>query len=156
MAKDKNGESSITNGQRSYLDQVDRGGLTIPSETFFLICAQIWHFYYSIMNEDQLKEVLFAENICSRTVFTQAFLKFIDSIEETRLLFLVPICDNGHSLCEIVSVVAEKLFNVFSKNHSIVINSGIHAIKRKKKDQSETVKRDLVQIKVAKLQSDSL
>ena len=33
------GESSENNDKRSYLDQVDRGGLTIPSETFFLICA---------------------------------------------------------------------------------------------------------------------
>jgi hypothetical protein len=58
-------ESSITNGQRSYLNQVDREGLTIRSETFFLIYAQIWPFYSSIMNEDQLKEGLLAENICS-------------------------------------------------------------------------------------------
>ena len=152
-----NGKSLKNNNKRSYLDQVDRGGLTIPSETFFLICAQIWNFYATIMKEDHLKEVLYSENNCSRTIFTKAFLKFMDRNEETRLLFLVPICDNGHSLCEIVSGVAEKLFNLFSKNHSLVMNSSIHQSKRKKSSEgSDTVKRDLVKIKVAKLQSDSL
>ena len=147
--------SILTQTSREFLDQVNRGGLSIPSEFVFLVCAHIWDFYSSIMKEPFLKDLLHSENISSRSVFTEALLSYLDSCEETRNTFILKNCEKGHQFCEVVRVLAQKLFNLFSKNHTLFMNSEIHRLKRKRVDSlANQVKRDTVSLKVKKLQSD--
>ena len=136
-----------------YLDQVNRGGLTIPSELSFLTCIQAWKFYCNITADPKLKALLHSPNISSKKVFQKAFVKHLDSCEQTRDIFLLHQCDQLHNFQDHLTILAGKIFNLFSKNFASVINSEIHAKKGRKSDEG---KRDPLKIKVAKLQSETL
>lgn len=136
----------------TYISQVNRGGLIIPSELTFLACLQAWNFYQSIIQEPYLKQLLMAPNLKSQKVFETSFIRYLDEWEETRLLFLVNSCSNGHPFCNQVSLLSRKLFNVFSKNFVSVINSEIHRLKSEK---SGNRKRKLSTYKSTKLQSQT-
>ena len=147
-------DSSNQDDSSVFLSQVNRGGLTIPSEIVFLICAHTWEFYNLIIRETHLTDLLYSPNLCSRTIFTKAFFKYLDSFESTRLLFLVENCENGHPFCDLVASLVQRLFNLFSKNHAIFLNSEIHIKKNKRSNDGSDVKRESTKLKVAKLQSD--
>ena len=136
-----------------YLDLVNRGGLTVPSELAFLTCAQALKFYNNILQSDQLKSLLHSPNVSSKTIFQHSFIKYLDSSEDTRLEYLSKSCSNGHLFSDHVYILAGKMFNLFSKNFVSVINSEIHRNKGRKTNEAKRVP---VNIKVAKLQSEKL
>ena len=133
-----------------YINHVNRGGLIIPSELTFLACLHAWNFYQSIIKEPYLKQLLLTPNLKSQKVFEMSFLKYLDEWEETRLLFLLKSCDNGHPFCKQISLLSRKLFNVFSKNLVSVVNSEIHRLKAEKAGNQ---KRHPSTLKATKLQS---
>lgn len=143
--------SELTIKKRDFLNQVNRGGLTIPNEVVFLLCIQAWIFYNMIIVQPYLKELIFSCNLSSQKIFETSFLNYLDEFEETQLLFLVPICKESHSFCPFVSKLTRKLFNVFSKNLISELNSEIHKNKKVKNDQ----KRSPTNYKVKKLQSQT-
>ena len=148
-------DSEDTNypGSSDFLNQVNRGGLTVPSELSFLTCVQAREFYKKIMSDSKLKDLLHSPNVSAQKVFQSAFLTFLDCSEETRFLFLIQTCQNDHAFRNITEKFAGKIFNLFSKNFSSVVNSEIHSKRHRKNDKT---KRDPTVFKVAKLQSDSL
>jgi hypothetical protein len=136
-----------------YFDQVNRGGLTIPSELSFLACLQAWKFYCDIIADLHLKTLLHSANISSRKVFQKSFLKYLNSCEQTRNIFLLHQCDQSHIFQDHVISLAGKIFNLFSKNFASVVNSEIHSKRGRKSDDN---KRDPLKMKVAKVQSESI
>jgi hypothetical protein len=135
-----------------YLSQINRGGLTVPSELAFLTCVQAWKFYSKIMENPILKSLLHSANISSRKVFQTAFVKYLESCEETRHVFLLHSCDKMHIFKQYVVTIAGKIFNLFSKNLVSLLNSEIHS----KKGRQSKEKRDPLRVKVAKLQSGTI
>ena len=139
--------------QDTFLSQVNRGGLTTPSELMFLSTAQSWHFYSLIMKNPSCSKLLHSPNVSSRNIFVEALVQFIGSSEETRLNFVEQQCDYGHCFEKVFRVVAKKCFNMFSKNYIAAINSEIHA--NRKRTQTSETKRESSISKAAKLQSES-
>ena len=133
-----------------YFEQVNRGGLAIPSEIAFLTCVQAWKFYNLVFQNPHLKSCLHSANIPSRNIFQTAFVKYLKGSEETKNKFLIESCENGHSFQQFTISLTSKMFNLFSKNFASVLNSEIHSQKGRK---SEDSKRDPLLLKVAKLQS---
>lgn len=136
-----------------YLHQVNRGGLTIPTELAFLTCIQAWKFYNLILQNTELKSLLHSANFPSRPVFQTAFVKYLNSSELTKKTFLTEMCPKGHPFEQFTVALSLKIFNLFSKNFASALNSEIHASKGCK---SEDLKRNPLNLKVAKLTSDSL
>ena len=143
-------ESAVTDPPTALFEQVNRGGLTIPSELAFLTCIQAWKFYCEIFERPELKKLLFAPNLSSQSVFQKALVIFMSSAEETKATFLTDKCCKGHTFEEFTVSLTRKIFNLFSKNFASVINSEIHA---KKSRMPDDLKRDPVGFKISKLQS---
>jgi hypothetical protein len=138
----------------SYISQVNRGGLTIPSEMAFLSCAHAWEFYSVLMREPHLKSLLYASTVSSRKVFVQAFFKYLDNGEETKLFFIDQCCEKGHSFSRYLGMFASKCFNIFSKNYVSTINSAIH--ENRKRSSTDDMKRKNSVLKSKKLQSETI
>ena len=142
-----------TNTPTEFLEQVNRGGLTIPSELSFLTCIQAWKFYSKILEEPGSKKLLFSPNVSSQILFQKSLVKFLSSTEETKSTFLTDKCQDGHCFEDFASSFFKKIFNLFSKNYVSVANSEIHA---KKSRMSNDTKRDSLGLKISKLQSNQM
>ena len=149
---EKDGQSLAS--ESSFIAQVNRGGLTIPSEQSFLSCAHAWAFYEKILSKADLKSVLLSESTSPRKVFVLSFAKYLSSSHETRLTFIEQTCDQGHSFQGILAAFATKCFNIFSKNYISVLNSSIHE-NRKRAPDTES-KRISSTLKSKKLTSEKL
>jgi hypothetical protein len=147
--------SSSTENQRvsDYFDQVNRGGLTMPSELSFLTCIQAFSFYNNIIKDLQLKSLLHSQNVSSKKIFQKSFVKYLDSCDQTRNIFLLHRCDQSHIFQDHVILLAGKIFNLFSKNYASFVNSEIHSKRGRKSDDC---KRDPLKMKVAKVQSKKI
>ena len=143
-------DSSLIDSPTALLDQVNRGGLTIPSELAFLTCIQAWKFYSEIIDRPELKKLLFTPNSSSQILFQTALVKVLLSAEETKATFLTDECHQGHKFEEFTLLLTRKIFNLFSKNFASAANSEIHSKKSRLSDDS---KRDPVGFKISKLQS---
>ncbi len=145
-------EEGTNESVSNYFNEVNRGGLTIPSELAFLTCIQAWKFYSSVIEQPELKKILHSPNLSSQELFRKSLEIFLNSAEETKATFFTDKCHQGHPFKEFSLSLFNKIFNLFSKNFVSVINSEIHARKGRKFDD---VKRDVLGIKIAKLQSES-
>ena len=146
-------ESAVNDPPTALFEQVNRGGLTIPSELAFLTCIQAWKFYCEIFERPELKKLLLAPNLSAQIVFQKALVIFLSSVEETKATFLADKCHEGHKFEEFTVSLTRKMFNLFSKNFVSVINSEIHS---KKSRLPDDLKRDPVGYKISKLQSISM
>ena len=151
-AVDDDEESAGNNPEREYLEEVNRGGLTLPTEITFQAAVQIWSFYHKLMGQSSLKDLLHSPNISAQRLFQHSLVKYLDSNEAGQVFFTKHMCEKGHLFGEQVFSLSGKFFNLFSKNYVSAINSDIHSKKGRK---SEDAKRDPVKMKVAKLQSET-
>ena len=71
------------NSDSEFLQLVNRGGLSIPTESVFDICSVAWMLYTRIMESDCLCKMLHSPNQSSRTIFSDVVLKFLESSDET-------------------------------------------------------------------------
>ena len=136
----------------SFLAQVNRGGLTVPSEMAYLTCSHVWSFYLKIFNDPDLKKILLSSNVSSRKIFILSFTNFLASSDETRLDFVEQCCEKGHKFEKHLKVFASKCFNIFSKNYVSAINSSIH--ENRKRSSNAEAKRESSNFKSLKLQSE--
>jgi len=142
---------NVMQGQ-SYLAQVNRGGLSVPSEMAFLTCVHVWSFYLRIFGNPVLKKILLSSNVSSRKIFILSFTNFLLSSDETRLTFIEQCCEKGHKFELHWKIFATKCFNIFSKNYVSAINSSIH--ENRKRSAKVEEKRDSTKFKALKLQSE--
>ena len=140
--------------EKSFVAQVNRGGLTIPSKMSFLSCAHAWSFYKKIFAQPNLKSALLSQTTSPRKVFILAFEKYLSSSHDSRLNFIEQSCEGGHCFKKILSTFAAKCFNIFSKNYVSVLNSAIHENRKRTSDPDS--KRISSTLKSKKLTSDTL
>ena len=148
-------ESSLpTNAQShlEYFEQVNRGGLSVPSELNFNFCCHAWSLYNSVRKFDYCSNLLFSPNVSSRSIFLD--LMHLNLKDSEKTVFLVQKCSNGHPFLDISQILTQKIFNLFSKNFVSETNSKIHQFK-KRQPSSIKDKRDSMQSKIAKLQSQN-
>ncbi len=139
---------------KEYISLVSRGGLVYPSELTFSASVLVWSFYQAIKSQPEKFNLLHSPNVSAQKVFENAFLKYLDSFEETRLSFILKTCDAGHSFSLNLHLLTKKLFNVFSKNFVSNVNSKIHENKKRRSDDDS--KRNSLNQKIVKLQSESI
>jgi len=142
------------NQDHSYLSQVNRGGLTTPSEMSFLSCLHVWAFYKKIVENEVSSKILLSSNVPSRKVFLLSFSNYLQSSDETRLTFFEQCCEEGHQFKKKLYLFASKCFNIFSKNYVAKIHSSIH--ENRKRSSYPDIKRDATNFKSKKLQSDKI
>ncbi len=148
--------SSDENTKRiAYITEVNRGGLVFPSEQMFSACILLWDMYQKIKNQRSLSQLLYQPNISSQKVFSETFIKYLNSCENTRSEYLLSECEEGHSFTDSLIRLARKFFNVVSKNYVSNKNSEIHA-KKKRKLEDDSTKRNCSTLKISKLQSETL
>jgi len=153
VLSDESGTNFLSDDSSDYLKQVNRGGLSIPSELNFNFCSYAWMLYTNIMKNDTLEKMLHSPNMSSRLIFSDILFMYLNDSEE-RGHFLRLKCSKGHSMFETFQILAQKIFNLFSKNFVSVKNSEIQ--QKKKRLFPPEVKRDALAAKISKLQSQNL
>lgn len=139
--------------ERDYYNQVNRGGLTAPSEQVYLLCIQAWQIYQIITKNPELNQLLRKDNVSARKVFESVVKKHLEDCEDLRLIFFTP-CESGHSFEKFTLLLAQRVFNLFSKNFVSSRNSEIHSNKRQR--SSTEKKREPSFQKSVKLQNESV
>jgi len=140
--------SELTNEKITELfSQVNRGGLTIPSEIVFQMGIYAWNFYSILIKTQCLKQCLISENVPSVLVFEQSFILFFENSENPNVSFLSIKCVVGHSILNFLKPLLRKFFNAFSKNFVVSLNSFINESKINRS------KRNPTSMKVKKLKS---
>ncbi len=104
-----------------FLDKINRGGLTHPSELAHLTGLYIWNLYSSLL---ECKEAMaFLLNTSRpKEVFILAFLTLADECKETEAI-METCCHCFHSFRTLIYAFAGRLFNTFVKNFGREINS---------------------------------
>ena len=129
-----------------FLDQVNRGGLTYPSDPLYFLSVHAWGFYFVVMSNEEAEKFIFS---CGspRNVFLVAQDILLSFRPDTKLLLDFK-CTYKHSFHELGRQLAGKMFNMCAKNACNDRNSFIHS-GRKRGPATKTQAGK----KVAKLQS---
>ena len=115
-----------------FLDSVNRGGLTRPTEYTFLLCVHCWRVFEEIRSSLQLKAEFLGAG-CQRLLFT----KIIDRMTSSQPYGDGAVGDNycmqGHDLKQLA---VSRFFNCVAKNlvkqlTSTASNDGLQAKSRK-------------------------
>ncbi len=139
-------EDSFEGADRSFIQQIDRGGLIYPSDIVYMSVLHIWTFIMEICQHEKALDVV-VSSTAPQAVFVNSFIYLCRQSEETKALLSLS-CDQGHSFERFVVLLARKMFNIFAKNYSRDKNSDLH---KKTKRQSSTSSSSR---KVKKLQSE--
>ncbi len=138
-------EEAHSSNHRQFVDQINRGGLSYPTDLFFTLSLHVWCHYQDIAKNKEAKQFLL-ESCDPQKVFLTNFLCLFGATTETRNLCEMK-CKNEHSFHKIVQQLVVKLFNCFMKNMCAEVNSEVHC---KRKGKSSMQKR-----KISKLQSNA-
>lgn len=116
-------------GKASLIEQVNRGGLTAPSDLLH-ITSQLAHQLFSgIMKREEVKKnFLKTEN--PREVFVLTLLNLLDNTPETQDM-IKTFCWRGHLYRPLLEKAAFRFFNLFAKNFSSKVNDSLHMEKRR-------------------------
>lgn len=92
----------------SFLDMINRGGLSRPSDFTFSLCVQCWHVFEAVRSSpDLLKTFLTA------TDHRNVFCNIVNRIVCGDMLELGAICVKNHDLKQLVT---QRFFNCVAKN----------------------------------------
>lgn len=136
------GEQETCPEYKKFLHQINRGGLSQPTDLVFVCCVHAWGLYNEILNHEDSKKLLFQSNQ-PREVFSMTFMKAISACPETDPI-MKTLCTSGHEFKTVCEEISKRIFNVFGKNFASERNSEIQA----KRCRSATKK-------ILKLQSKS-
>ena len=142
-------DEEVQENKQAFLHQINRGGLTSPSNMVFVASVCIWEFF-SNLSKDQCAKSFLLSCKNPQATFAKALEKILPEKEETSAI-LESSCSNGHKFGPLFDELARRYFNIFAKNIVSEENSDIHkGKKRPKKEEkdSETAR------KVKKLQSN--
>jgi hypothetical protein len=120
-------ELSYDSLKRSFLEQINRGGLKRPSDQLYICGLHAMNLFLQIKKKsDVMQSLLKSSN--PRGVFVKCFLITMDSHIETNSLLTLS-CQNNHSFKKFMEETAGRLFNFFGKNFAADVNSNIHESK---------------------------
>jgi hypothetical protein len=102
-------DESLTYSASTFLDSVNRGGLTKPTDYAFNTVTQCWRVYEEIRQTEELKEKLLkASN--HRSLFIKVMQQ---ATVDGELLVTCCYCNKGHDLCD---MIFRRFFNCVAKN----------------------------------------
>ena len=132
-----------------FLNAINRGGLTKPSDLLFVTCTHASDLFTGIRNVNSLYQRLI-NSTNSRSLFVEVFLGKLQDIDYTNSILMVK-CSRGHPFSHIARKVASVMFNLFAKNIVTEANSNIH--KKRTNDTVNSIKRNPSAMKKKKLTS---
>ena len=113
--------------REEYVDMVNRGGLTKPSDVLHVTCAHAWGLYVCMSdNADAFKMLLESSN--PRSVFVHCFMEKI-KLPRCSSLYNTT-CSSGCMLHNYLRRVAAATFNFKAKNFAARKNDEIRNLKR--------------------------
>lgn len=135
----ENEDNESGNSDREkFLIQVNRGGLSRPTDLLFICCVHAYGFYNEIMDNEEAKKLIL--NVKHpREVFVEAFVSSVSTCPETASL-LQASCNNGHKFEKLGHEIVKRIFNFFGKNLANDLNSQIRAKKESKAQASSAAK----------------
>ena len=103
-----------------FLEQINRGGLSYPSDIVYVSCLHIWSLFCDVQKNAAAKEALFhSQN--PRQLFSEVFLQLCLENDDLSGL-LAATCSSGHSFKGLLEKMTKKLFNMFAKNKCRELN----------------------------------
>jgi hypothetical protein len=117
------------------IEQVNRGGLVIPSDLVYVFCLHAFAFFQEIFDEGEVQQLLLSFGN-PRKVFVQGLLRRISGEDNSSSLLSVK-CESQHDMLPVLTKVSARFFNVMSKNFISKINDALH-LERKRGTVSET------------------
>ncbi len=145
--------SVVKSKKSAFLDQINRGGLTYPSDLTHISSLCIWNFYSAILEHKEAMAFLLNMSH-TQEVFTQTFFTLAEECQELKLVenMMVIMCKSGHPFKDILKILSKKLFNAFVKNFGKEINSQARLQKRRLHNEGGLSSSNVRKVK--KLQSD--
>lgn len=134
---DERSESGKSEQER-FLLQVNRGGLSRPTDLLFVCCVHAYGMYNEIMVNEEAKKVILSAKY-PREVFAEAFTSMASACPETASIIDVS-CDQGHRYDQHSYEIVKRMFNFFGKNFANDMNSQIRAKKESKAQASAAAK----------------
>jgi hypothetical protein len=131
----------FNHGATKFLDDINRGGLTKPSEYTFMLAVHCWRVFEEINASPPLKSRLLAAE-CQRSLFVKIMDRVTDIDSLGHPLVSENYCFKGHDL---KSLLVQRLFNCFAKN----------AVRKLTSDANQSNQQPAKRRKIAKLSSAS-
>ena len=128
-------------GAATFLEDVNRGGLTRPNDYSFELAVNCWRVFETIKSSSALKAQLLAAE-CQRSLFVKIIDRVTDISNCGQLLVSENYCVRGHDL---KLLLVQRLFNCFAKN----------AIKQLNTEANQGSRQPAKRRKIAKLSSSS-
>src|SRR6218665_2755256 len=128
-------------GAATLLEDVNRGGLTRPSDYTFELAINCWRVFEAIKSSSSLKAQLLAAE-CQRSLFVKIIDRVTDISNCGQPLVSENFCVRGHDL---KLLLVQRLFNCFAKN----------AIKQLNTEANEGSRQPAKRRKIIKLSSSS-
>jgi hypothetical protein len=138
-----------SNDVHRYIEIVNRGGLTKPSDALYILVLHCYKYFSFIKHRDIIWQKLMSF-MNPRDVFIETLFWFLNQSEDTYEL-LNSKCMSLHKFSFFYRLIARACFNLIAKNFVSEENSLIHnERKRTKRDE----KKDAVARKCTKLSSN--
>ena len=131
-----------------YMEIVNRGGLSKPSDTLYILVLHCYEYFSFIKQCDKIWQKLLSFNN-PRDIFIETLFWFLNQSDGTYEL-LNSKCLSLHEFSCFYRLIARACFNLFAKNFVSEENSQIH---RERKRGNRDEKKDPVTRKCTKLSS---
>ncbi len=120
---------------RSFLEQLNRGGLSTPSDICYISCIYIWNLYFEIKENQDLKSKLFESENPMKT-FCSALKIQIENDADAAVLFDQK-CEDNHLFSNIMNKIAIKMFKIMTKNFVKEINETVYKCTKRPKSSDK-------------------
>ena len=105
-------DGSLEYGVSTFLDSINHGGLSKPSDYTFMLTVNCWRVFEEIRSTPNLmNQLLFASN--QRSLFVKVMERLVCKESVDELLVCDNYCLKGHNLKELL---VRRFFNCVAKN----------------------------------------
>ncbi|MCP4487507.1 MAG: hypothetical protein GY820_09360 [Gammaproteobacteria bacterium] len=122
-------DGEICENVRTFFNQINRGGLFMPTPYAFVICLKSWHIFTQIKADGQLSDK-FLKCGNPKALFLVTCMILLEEDRQLEALESQWQCSNGH---DSVLGLIRRFFNCVMKNWAKFLSSGsrVPVIKRK-------------------------
>ncbi len=110
--------------KEAFISEVNRGGLTYPSDLVYISCVHIWQIFSKVNDDKEARNFLLSRSE-PKKVFEAALMSFMQLCDKTKSI-IMSHCENEHSFEKIFRQLCQRMFNCFAKNMCNDQNSRIH------------------------------
>ena len=120
-------EAMATKNQ--FLQQINRGGLTTPSDLCFLTCIYAWNLFVLLKDNKNLKSKMFNSENPLKT-FCSAFCLQLQNDPFASILYDQK-CQSDHQFSDFIKQISSKMFKIMTKNVVKEMNEKVCAGKKR-------------------------